>query len=126
MSTGITIGRPLQSNSTILSLVFSPDGQRIVSGDRSGNLRIWDAKTGIPIGKTLARHQTGITSVSYSSDGQHIVSGSWDKTTIWAVSWKSLLPMACDRLRYHPSLNDPKTDVAREAKQTCEQYVWKK
>jgi hypothetical protein len=25
-----------------------------------------------------------------------------------------------------PKNNDPKTNVAREAKQTCEQYVWKK
>jgi hypothetical protein len=34
------------------------------------------------------------------------------------------LQIACNRLRYHPILVSPKTDVARQAKTTCEQYVW--
>jgi WD40 repeat protein len=141
--TGTLIGKPLQSENgkSIISLAFSQDGQRIVSGGWDGTVRIWDARTGAPIGKPLKAGGL-VGSVGFSPDGKHIVSGSYnvgglrkkytsspsdDKSMmkIWSVSWDSLLPIACDRLRYHPSLN-ANTDFAREAKQTCEQYVLKK
>jgi len=131
--TGTPIGRPLKGHEDMIgSVAFSPDSQRIVSGSRDKTVRLWDAKTGTPIGQPLKGHEDVVNSVAFSPDGQHIVSGSQDKTVrIWDISWESLLRIACNQLRYHsnlnqrPSLNQPTTDVAREAKQTCEQYVWK-
>jgi WD40 repeat protein len=125
-STGEPIGKPLLGHSSeVLSVSFSPDGKRIISGSRDGAVRIWDASTGEPIGKPLLGHKSSVSSVSYSPDGKHIISGSEDKTVrIWDISWEHLLPIACNQLRYHPSLNQPTTDVAREAKQTCAQYAW--
>jgi WD40 repeat protein len=117
----------LPHESEVYSVAFSPDGQRIVSGSVDKTVRIWDAKTGAPIGKPLTGHENPVTSVAFSPDGQRIVSGSVDKTVrIWNIStMKSLLPIACNQLRYHPSLKQPTTDVGQEAEQTCEQYVWK-
>jgi WD40 repeat protein/CHAT domain-containing protein len=131
--TGTPIGRPLKGHEDMIgSVAFSPDSQRIVSGSRDKTVRLWDAKTGTPIGQPLKGHEDVVNSVAFSPDGQHTVSGSQDKTVrIWDISWESLLRIACNQLRYHsnlnqrPSLNQPTTDVAREAKQTCEQYVWK-
>jgi len=43
---------------------------------------------------------------------------------LWDVSWESWLQTACNQLRYHPILVNPTTDVAKEARETCQQYVW--
>jgi WD40 repeat protein len=122
------IGKPLRGHQAdVLSVSYSPDGKRIVSGSVDNTLRIWDAGTGVPIGKPLQSNFFGGNVASYSPDGKRIVStaGQGETVEIWDVYWESLLPIACNQLRYHPSLNQPTTDVAREAKQTCEQYVWK-
>jgi WD40 repeat protein len=122
--TGMPIGKPLAGHEDVVfSVAFSPDDQRIVSGSRDKTLRIWNAKTGATIG-TLIGHEDAVISVAFSPDGQSIVSGSSDnRVRIWDISWQHLLQTACNQLRYHPSLNQPTTDVAREAKQSCEQYV---
>jgi WD40 repeat protein len=152
--TGAPIGEPLRGHKhSVTSVAYSPDGKRIISSGNDNAIRIWDAQTGLPISEPLQDDNdkmhwldeqegegpssvlfAGINSVAYSPDGSHILSGSNDgMVRLWDisskspdVSWKDVLPIACKRLRYHPSLNQPDTDVAREAKQTCEQYVWKK
>ncbi|MBD2255300.1 NACHT and WD repeat domain-containing protein [Nostoc parmelioides] len=123
--TGVPVGKPLQGHTDALdTAAYSPDGQFIVSGSRDCTVRIWDANTGVPIGKPLQGHTDTVSSVAFSPDGKRIVSGSWDNTVrVWDIAWESLLPIACNQLRYHPSLNQPTTDEACEAKQICERYV---
>ena len=42
---GDAIGMPLEGHSGyVISVAFSPDGSRIVSGSRDNNIRLWDAK----------------------------------------------------------------------------------
>ena len=109
------------------SVAFSPDGKRIVSGSKDKTLRLWDAETGKTIGKPLKGHTEAVTSVAFSPDGKRIVSGSNDKTLrIWYISWEYLLPILCNQLKNHPNLKQPSTDVAWEAKETCEHFVWAK
>jgi WD40 repeat protein len=152
--TGVPVGKPLLGHKySVSSVAYSPDGKHIISSGADNVIRIWDAQTGVPISEPLQddndkmprfQGQTtdnsediafaGINSVAYSPDGSHVVSGSNDgMVRLWDisskspdVSWKDSLSVACNQLRYHPSLNEKETDVAREAKQTCEQYVWKK
>ena len=125
VETGEPIGKPLQGHTDIVDTVaYSPDGQFIVSGSRDYTVRIWDVNTGTAIGKPLQGHTDAVSSVAFSPDGKLIVSGSWDNTVrVWDIAWESLLPIACNQLRYHPSLNQPTTDEACEAKQICERYV---
>jgi len=71
--------------SSVKSVAFSPDGQRIVSGSEDNTLRLWDANTGAAIGQPLEGHGadedfSGVISVAFSPDGQRIVSGGFDKT----------------------------------------------
>ena len=67
----------------VMSVSFSPDVKRIVSGSHDNTVKVWDAATGQ---ETLALkgHSNGVSSVSFSPDGKLIVSGSSDKTVkVW-------------------------------------------
>ena len=67
----------------VLSVAYSPDGTKIISGSRDNTIKIWDANTGQCL-KTLEGHSNMISSVAYSPDGTEIISGSEDKTIkIW-------------------------------------------
>ena len=43
-------------------------------------IRMWDAETGIPVGRLLEGHTDCVWTVGYSPNGQQITSGSSDKT----------------------------------------------
>jgi len=67
----------------VLSVSFSPDGTRIVSGSSDDTLKLWDAATGEEL-RTLKGHEEEVRSVSFSPDGTRIVSGSKDETVkLW-------------------------------------------
>jgi WD40 repeat protein len=69
--------------SEVVSVVFSPDGTRVVSGSYDGSVRIWDASTGSEV-RSLEGHTDLVNSVAFSADGRHIVSGSYDRSVrIW-------------------------------------------
>ncbi|KAG8723709.1 hypothetical protein FRC09_002099 [Ceratobasidium sp. 395] len=70
--------------SSMLSVAYSPDGAYIASGSYYKTIRIWDARTGKPVGQPLTGHTELVSSVAYSPDGAYIASGSGDKTIrIW-------------------------------------------
>jgi len=75
----------------VLSVSFSPDGKRIVSGgeDESGKsreIKVWDANTGKEI-LTLKGHSKFVSSVGFSPDGNQLVSGGLDGTMkVWDIS----------------------------------------
>ena len=67
----------------VLSVSYSPDGTKIISGSRDKTIKIWDANTGECL-KTLEGHSLDVNSVAYSPDGTKIISSSSDKTIkIW-------------------------------------------
>jgi WD40 repeat protein len=71
----------------VLSVAFSPDGSKIVSGSDDKTIRVWDASTGIKMLPPLRGHDDSIWSVAFSPDGSKIVSGSSDKTIrVWDAS----------------------------------------
>ncbi len=64
----------------VLSVAFSGDGRRIVSGSNDDTVRLWDVETGQLIGDPLQGHQDAVNSVTFSGDDRRIVSGSDDNT----------------------------------------------
>ena len=67
----------------VLSVSYSPDGTKIISGSLDNTIKIWNANTGESL-KTLVRDLSFVFSVAYSPDGTKIISGSDDTTIkIW-------------------------------------------
>ncbi|MCX5637545.1 MAG: protein kinase [Planctomycetota bacterium] len=85
MATGHEIMTLYGHNGTVTSLLFSPDGKRIVSGSADSTIKVWDAETGLEV-MTLRGHQGPVSSIAFSPDGKRIVSGGSDGTVkVWDV-----------------------------------------
>lgn len=60
-------------------MVFSPDGQRIVTASGDQTARVWNAASGQLLA-TLRGHTQGVNSAVFSPDSQRIVTASVDQT----------------------------------------------
>ena len=56
----------------VLALAWAPDGSLLASGDKLGNVVIWDPETGTQKGRTLSGHKQFITSLAWQP--QHLTS----------------------------------------------------
>ena len=76
----------------VLSVAFSPDGTRVVTGSRDGTAKLWDATTGRET-LTLKGHTGGVTSAAFGPDGTRVVTASFDNTAkLWdAVTGREML-----------------------------------
>lgn len=75
-------------NESVLSVVFSWDGTKIVSGSADMTVRVWDAVTGMvqTVMSERRGHTSRVLSVAISRDGSRVASGSADKTVrVWKL-----------------------------------------
>ncbi|KAF9514788.1 hypothetical protein BS47DRAFT_1361503 [Hydnum rufescens UP504] len=63
----------------VVSVVFSPNGLRLLSGSWDETLCLWDAISGVYIA-TLQGHSHWVSLVAFSPDGLWLASGSYDHT----------------------------------------------
>jgi WD40 repeat protein len=69
----------------VRSVIFSPDGQLLATGDSDGVVRLWEARMGREI-LTCKGHTNVVESVAFSPDSEILASGSYDKTIkLWDV-----------------------------------------
>ena len=106
----------------VLSVTFSPDGRRIVTGagdhHKPGEAKVWDAETGREL-LALEGHASQVYSVAFSPDGRRIVTGSQDQAKVWdAETGRELLALKghAGGVRRRPSA--PTDDESSQAAMT--------
>jgi len=76
------LGKTDAHSSAVVSVAFSPDGTKIVSGSADMTIKVWDV--GALRALKADAHSKIIFSVAFSPDGTKIVSGSRDGTIkVW-------------------------------------------
>ncbi len=106
----------------VSSVAFSPDSRLIASAIRGidgSAVQLWDLQ-GNQIGVPL----NSADFVVFTPNGQRLISIKDDGVALWLVGLDSWLKHSCKQLRYHSALVKPTTEAAREAKATCEKFVW--
>lgn len=79
LETGDVLASSSAHLKTIMSLSFSPDGNRLVSGSRDQLIRVWEVPSGQLL-CTLRGHKADVTQVQFTPDGKQILSVGWDHT----------------------------------------------
>ncbi len=90
-----------ETNASVNSLAFSPDGETIATGLKDNTLKLWKASDGVLL-KSLDGHtdetakkgakKAEVTSVAFSPDGNQLAGGSTDGTvSLWQISDGSLV-----------------------------------
>src|SRR6266702_8235763 len=75
-----------QSDSSVFSVAWSPDGKRLALGYADGSVQIRNATSG-KIDFTVQGHTGHIWTVAWSPDGKRLASASWDHTVqVWDTS----------------------------------------
>jgi len=63
-------------------LAWAPDGARLATGDDSGVLRVWDARTG-QVARELGKHERRISALAYAPDGVRLAAAGLTDLRIW-------------------------------------------
>jgi WD40 repeat protein len=74
----------------VLSLSFSPDNGRLISGGADGTVRIWDIPSGKKIGLWHDPRALNVHSVVFASEGSSIFSANRDEVRIWSAEPDSI------------------------------------
>lgn len=81
------IGAPLKSTCGFRGLAFSPDGSKLATGCRDGDILLWEVANQRVIGSPLRRTKGFVSDIVFSPDGMKLASNIEDSAIdIWDVS----------------------------------------
>ena len=136
---GNLIAPPLQHEYPVISVTFSTSGESIISHSQSDDnvsqseLQLWN-RQGQSLGQILRLKYDGNPTLAVSPDHSYIVTDNGVITSsstrqgelrLWRVGQiMDWLQIACNRLKNHPILKNPKSQQALSAREVCRKYVW--
>lgn len=68
---------PMQCQSAIGAVAFSPDGSQLAAGDEAGQIVLWDPVSRRQL-RALTAHHTAVSCLAFSPDGRFLASGEGD------------------------------------------------
>jgi hypothetical protein len=107
-------------------LAFSPDGSKLLSGDKEGKVFVWDARTLQKLAELAGHNGLGVSSAAFSPDGHLAVTAGGDRSVIvWEAAQGKLL----QRLQGHSeavrgAVFVPGTDLVASAGMDGSVRVW--
>lgn len=99
--TGQAQGEPLRCSSSVSRLVFSPDGQRLLTGSGKGMARLWRTSPTEAIGHPL-RHRATVTALAFHPDRQRFLTCDWEGD---ARLWKAPADATDSQVRLRSPVN---------------------
>lgn len=120
----------------VQSVGFSPNGKMIMSAGLDNLLKFWrldGSPASVPF-ENPDLSNGDISVFAISPDSQTIVmstGGSKDYPSSLRIiqnrnNWEKWLELACNRLQQHPVLLNPQTGIEKNARGTCQKYIWSK
>jgi WD40 repeat protein/class 3 adenylate cyclase len=105
MGTGAEVQSLYGHGKLLIQAVYSPDGQRVLTGSGDNTAWLWEAATGRPV-LTFTGHTNWVNGVAYAPDGKTVMTGSADHS---AALWDALTGKQIRRITDH---TDTVEDVA--------------
>src|SRR5262249_29207931 len=96
----------LQDKTEVYGVAFSPDGERLASGNGEGAITIWNSRTGKAAIQLFQAHSDAVVSVAFHRDGKHLASrGADGKLKVWdlTATSKPVWTEPCDEVRKYGS-----------------------
>ena len=100
VAAGKRLGLAARHGTDIYSIAFTPDGRRVITGERQELIQLSDPTTGTTVRQYIG-HTADVHSLSVSPDGRMFLSGSKDGTArLWDLATgRELLTLTCDASR---------------------------
>lgn len=76
---------PIRHGSSVTGAAFSPDGVSLVSWDRDGSIRLWNADDGSERVPPF-EHGPDLTTVAFSPDGRRLISWGQRAARVWSAA----------------------------------------
>jgi WD40 repeat protein len=96
VATAAQVGQPLPGHeSSVTAVAFSHDGAQVASGDRDGEIRLWDVASRRLLGAPIETG-AGIEALSFSAEDTTLASGGTDgRLGLWDTDPKSWIERLC-------------------------------